>query len=48
VAGDLDLKRFSIYLIVWRASEAKEIVDHFGPPLHILGVIPMQHIRGML
>jgi hypothetical protein len=47
VPGHLDLKQFSIYLIVWSASEARAIM-RLALPLQILGVVPMQHIRGML
>jgi hypothetical protein len=51
VPDDLDLNRLSsgIYVIVWSASEAKEL-SRFSSPLNrkILSTVPMEHITGML
>jgi hypothetical protein len=49
VPGDLDLKGAALYVIVWHASDAKELTN-FASPLskRILGIIPMEHITGML
>jgi hypothetical protein len=51
VPGDLDLRKLprGLYVIVWSASEAREITK-FVTPLtpKILGILPMEHISGML
>ena len=49
--GDLDLKNLSsgIYVIVWSATEAREIAK-FSTPVagKILWIIPMEHMVGMV
>lgn len=49
VPGDLNLKEATLYVIVWTAREARELAN-FDSPLskRILGIIPMEHITGML
>ena len=50
VQGDLDLKNLhGLYVIVWSASEANELVK-LATPLEnkIRGILPMEHISGML
>jgi hypothetical protein len=50
VQGDVDLTAMrGLYVIVWSASEAKELVK-FATPLDskIRGILPMEHITGML
>jgi hypothetical protein len=50
--GDLDLKTLSsgIYVIVWSATEARELAN-FSSPLvagRVLWIIPMEHMVGMV
>jgi hypothetical protein len=49
VPSDLDLKETAHYVIVWSAREARQLAN-FDSPLskRILGIIPMEHITGML
>jgi hypothetical protein len=50
VAGDLDLKTAGgLYVVIWSASDARQLTT-FDSPLskRILGIIPMEHITGML
>jgi hypothetical protein len=50
VQGDLDLKNVrGLYLIVWSATEAKELVKLVTPlDIKIRGILPMEHISEML
>jgi hypothetical protein len=48
VPGDLNLVNATLYVIVWHASEAKELMSFAPRVKQILGIIPMEHITGML
>jgi hypothetical protein len=50
VPGDLDLKKMpGLYVIVWSATEAKELAKlTFPVDGQILGILPMEHITMML
>jgi hypothetical protein len=48
VPGDLDLRKLSIYVIVWSTSEAKELATFRTPVKWILSIVPMEHMIGML
>jgi hypothetical protein len=50
VAGDLQLSNVpGLYVIVWSASEAKEIAQLSSPVSHLIrGILPMEHIIQLL